>query len=89
MPLYYFDIYEDGEIFADAAGVELATDRAAEREAASIAAELARDHLGEDPESANVEVRARDPAGRSVCVKSVHMQVDGAEVFSGPSRPHL
>ena len=82
MPRYFFDYFEDGEVFTDATGVELLGVDAAVEEVGSIAAEIARDHLTDHPDSGYVEVRARNEAGETVATKSVGVAVDGADVFA-------
>lgn len=83
MPRYFFDYFEDGEIFTDGTGLELSSVEAAIEEAGVIAAEIARDHLTAHPDSGYVEVRARDDTGETVAATSVGVAVDGAHVFSG------
>jgi hypothetical protein len=59
LPRYFFDYYEDGEVFVDAEGSVLSGVEEAGLEAEDIAAEIARDHLNETPSGGVVEVRAR------------------------------
>jgi hypothetical protein len=84
MPRYFFDYFENGEIFTDVTGVELSGLEEAAREAVTIAVEVARDHLTDHPDSGYVEVRVRNEAGETVATKSVGVALDGASV---PPRP--
>lgn len=87
MPRYFFDFFEDGELYVDAEGLELRDERAAAEEASAIAAEVGRDHLAGQPRSGLVEVRVRDADGRHVTARSITIQVDGAQLF--PSHTDL
>lgn len=80
MPRYFFDYYEDGEAFIDAEGTVLQDIGEAGLEAEDIAAEIARDHLGDVPSGGVVEVRARDETGATVCAKSIGIRIDGARM---------
>jgi threonine aldolase len=80
MPRYFFDYYEDGEVFVDAEGTVLAGVAEAGLEAEDIAPEIARDHLEAKPSGGVIEVRARDEAGQVVCAKSIGIRVDGARM---------
>lgn len=45
MPRFFFDYFEDGELFMDTTGMDLADVADARQEAANIASEMARDHF--------------------------------------------
>ncbi len=85
MPRYFFDYFEDGELFVDTERLELSGPADARMEAADIAAEIARDHLAGRGESSKVEVRARDAEGTLLGLRSVDIAVDGAELFDAPA----
>lgn len=58
MPMYYFDVRENGCFIPDRIGTELDDVAAAEREAAEAAAAIARDRLpGSKAQTVRVEVR--------------------------------
>jgi CheY-like chemotaxis protein len=80
MPKYFFDYYEDGEVFVDTEGMELADLPEVRLQAEDIASEIARDHLGAQPSGGVVEVRARNELGEVVCAKSIGIRVDGARM---------
>lgn len=98
MPRFFFDYYEDGDLFIDREGVELADLAAARIEAAEVAADIARDHLAGTPTGTQVEVRVRTAFGDEVCIKSIDIAVDGARLAEDfpesdirrrePRRPH-
>ena len=79
MPRYFFDYYEDGDVFVDSEGTVLAGATEARFKAEEIAAEIARDHLGDTPSNGVIEVRARDELGVVICAKSVGIRLDGAQ----------
>ena len=81
MPRYFFDYFENGELFADDAGVELPDVEAARHEAKTIAAEIGRDYFVDVPRAAYVEVQARDAEGHALFATSVTLTVDGAHVM--------
>ena len=85
MPRFFFDYFEDGELFVDTEGLELSSPADARMEAADIAAEIARDHLAGKGESATVEVRARNADGTPLGVRSINIAVDGAQLFDAPA----
>jgi hypothetical protein len=60
MPRFFFDICDDGSLFRDLEGVELADVEAAHGEANQIASDVLRDHLDRVRVERTIEIRVRD-----------------------------
>jgi hypothetical protein len=75
MPLFYFDAREGSKFIPDEEGVELANVDAAEREAATAAAEMGRDRLPSG-DTRDVTIEVRNEHGQRVLTVRVSMEID-------------
>jgi hypothetical protein len=75
MPVYFFDIYEDGRFIPDMRGMELVRLDQVEREAAEAAAVIAQDRLpGSNAQT--VRVKVRDESDRHVVTATATLSVE-------------
>jgi hypothetical protein len=74
MPLFYFDVIDDGAFARDEEGTELPDLDAAEREAATTAAEIGRDRLPIAPNHI-VIIEVRNEHGQRVLTVTVGLHV--------------
>lgn len=72
MPRYYFDLHDDKGVALDEEGLELASDRAVQAEAAKSVADMARDAMLSAPPSGGrktMAIEVRDGNGPVMQVK--------------------
>ena len=75
MPRFYFDIREGARFIPDETGLEFDSFDAAEREAATAAAEIGRDQLPKG-EAREVTVEMRNEHRQRVLTVTVFMEID-------------
>jgi hypothetical protein len=86
MPRFYFDVREGMRFTPDDEGLELESLDAAEREAATTAAEIGRDRLPKG-DARDVTVEVRNEHRQRVLTVTVSMQVERVEPPPQPPRP--
>ncbi len=75
MPLFYFDVREGSKLTPDEDGLEFPDLDAAEREAATAAAEMGRDRLPRG-DARDITVAVRNEYGQQVLTVRVAMEID-------------
>ena len=75
MPLFYFDVREGPKLTPDEDGLEFPDLDAAEREAATAAAEMGRDLLPRG-DARDITVEVRNEYGQQVLTVRVAMEID-------------
>ncbi len=85
MPRFYFDVREGATFVPDEEGLEFTTLDAAEREAASAAAEIGRDRLPKG-DAREVTVEVRNEHRQRVLTVKVSMEIDRVEPPPPPPR---
>ena len=85
MPRFYFDVREGVKFISDEKGLEFDSLEAAEREAATAAAEIGRDHLPKG-DSREVTVEVSNEHRQRVLTVKVSMDIDQVEPPPQPPR---
>jgi hypothetical protein len=75
MPLFHFDVIENGVTVRDDEGIDGLTVEGAKLEAARAAAEMMRDRAGRTAEPADISIIVRDGTPTPVCTVTVALAI--------------
>ena len=78
MPLFYFDVYDNGQANVDEVGTELPDIHAARTEAVATLTSIADDRLPDDGPERDIAIDVRDADGKRIMRVSIHFEIQQA-----------